>query len=75
MMAERGVEVDHSTIHRWILRYSPELEAEKRKRKRPVGNSWRWDEMAIIETFAQTAEALLPLIGHGFRPRSPKFLK
>ncbi|MDQ3230492.1 MAG: IS6 family transposase, partial [Pseudobdellovibrionaceae bacterium] len=25
MMAERGVEVDHSTIHRWINRYTPEL--------------------------------------------------
>ncbi len=47
MMAERGVDVDHSTIHRWVLRYSPELEAELRKRKRPVGDSWRWDEMAI----------------------------
>ncbi len=47
MMAERGVEVDHSTIHRWVLCYSPELEAEMRRRKRPVGDSWRWDEMAI----------------------------
>lgn len=47
MMAERGVDVDHSTIHRWVLRYSPELEAELRKRTRPVGDSWRWDEMAI----------------------------
>jgi len=24
MMAERGVEVDHSTIHRWVLSYAPE---------------------------------------------------
>ena len=25
MMAERGIKVDHATIHRWIVRYSPEL--------------------------------------------------
>jgi transposase-like protein len=25
MMAERGIEVDHSTINRWVLKYAPEL--------------------------------------------------
>ncbi len=25
MMAERGISVDHATIHRWVVRYSPEL--------------------------------------------------
>jgi putative transposase len=25
MMAERGISVDHATIHRWAIRYSPEL--------------------------------------------------
>ena len=25
MMAERGISVDHTTDHRWIIRYSPEL--------------------------------------------------
>ncbi|HYX36195.1 MAG TPA: IS6 family transposase [Oligoflexus sp.] len=47
MMAERGAHVDHSTIHRWVLRYTPELEAELRKRKKSVSASWFWDEMAI----------------------------
>ncbi|HYX32256.1 MAG TPA: IS6 family transposase, partial [Oligoflexus sp.] len=47
MMAERGVHVDHSTIHRWILHYTPEIEAELRKRKKPVAGRWFWDEMAI----------------------------
>jgi len=23
MMAERGISVDHATIHRWVIRYSP----------------------------------------------------
>ncbi len=26
MMLERGVEVDHSTINRWVLKYAPELD-------------------------------------------------
>ncbi len=36
MMAERGVELDHSTIHRWVVRHTPELEAELRRRKKPA---------------------------------------
>ena len=26
LMLERGVEVDHSTINRWVIKYSPQLE-------------------------------------------------
>lgn len=25
MMAECGISVDHATVHRWVVRYSPEL--------------------------------------------------
>ena len=31
LMSERGVTVDHSTINRWVIKYSPELELEFRK--------------------------------------------
>lgn len=41
MMGERGVEVDHSTLRRWILKYVPALEQVFLARKRPVGVSWR----------------------------------
>jgi putative transposase len=41
MMGERGVEVDHSTRHLWILKYVPALEQVFLARKRPVGISWR----------------------------------
>ncbi len=45
MMAERGVEVDHATIYRWVQKFTPPLEAAFRKgKKRPMGNSWRMDE-------------------------------
>src|SRR2546425_11988363 len=43
-MAERGVEVDHSTMNRWVIKYSPQLEEAFHRRKRPVWVSWRMDE-------------------------------
>ena len=47
LMRERGVHVDHATINRWVIRYSPHLEAAFHRRKRPVGRSWRLDETYI----------------------------
>ncbi len=48
LMLERGVEVDHSTVNRWVIKYAPLLEAEFRKKhKSGVGNSWRMDESYI----------------------------
>jgi putative transposase len=47
MMEERGVEVDHATLNRWVLRYGPQLEAAFRARKRPVGTRWRMDETYV----------------------------
>jgi transposase-like protein len=37
MMAERGVVVDHATVHRWALKMLPVLAAVFRGRKLPVG--------------------------------------
>jgi transposase-like protein len=47
MMQERGVFVDHSTVHRWAMKVLPVMAAVFRKRKRPVGASWRMDETYI----------------------------
>jgi putative transposase len=47
MMAERGVEVDHSSLNRWVLKYTPLLEMAFRRHKRLVGTSWRLDETYI----------------------------
>src|SRR5262245_38065104 len=47
LMEERGVSVDHATINRWVLKYSPQLEEAFHRRKRPVGRSWRMDETYI----------------------------
>jgi transposase-like protein len=40
MMAERGVFVDHATVHRCALKMLPVLVKVFRRRKHPVGPSW-----------------------------------
>ena len=47
MMAERGVVVDHATIHRWSIKMLPVLAAVFRRRKRTLGASWRMDETYV----------------------------
>ena len=47
LMRERGVHVDHATINRWVIKYSPQLEDAFHRRKRPVWVSWRMDETYI----------------------------
>ena len=47
LMAERGVPVDHATLQRWVVKYSPQLEEAFHCRKRSVWVSWRMDETYI----------------------------
>ena len=47
LMLERGVHVDHSTINRWVIKYSPQLEEAFHRRKRQIWTSWRMDETYI----------------------------
>ena len=47
MMAERGLSVDHSTIHRWVLQYGPELDKRCRPHLRSTNDSWRVDETYV----------------------------
>ena len=47
LLSIRGVKVDHATIQRWVFKFSPLIEKEFRKRKKPVGNRWRLDETYI----------------------------
>jgi putative transposase len=47
MMAERGISVDHATIHRWVVRYAPELLKRFNARKRAVTEKWHVDETYI----------------------------
>jgi transposase-like protein len=47
MMAERVVNVDHSTINRWVLKVAPELDKRIRPYLKPTNDSWRTDETYI----------------------------
>jgi transposase, IS6 family len=47
MMQERGVEVDPSTIMRWVHRYAPELEKRVRWYQGYRATSWRVDETYV----------------------------
>lgn len=47
IIQERGVFVDHSTVHRWAIKMLPMLAAVFRRHKRSVGLSWRMDETYI----------------------------
>jgi IS6 family transposase len=47
MLLDRGVEVDHTTIFRWIQAYAPEIEKRIRPHLRPSEGSWRVDETYV----------------------------
>jgi transposase, IS6 family len=44
MMLERGLQVDHSTIYRWVQHYAPELDKRCRPHLKACNDSWRVDE-------------------------------
>jgi len=85
LMAERGVEVDHSTINRWVIKYSPQLEEAVHRRKRPVWVSWRMDETYIrvkgawkylyraVDKYGETIDFLLT--EHRDKDAALRFLK
>ena len=47
MLLDRGVEVDHTTIFRWIQAYAAELEKRTRTHLRMSNGSWRVDETYV----------------------------
>jgi len=44
MMAERGLSLAHTTILRWVQRYTPEFVKRWNRFSTPTGQSWRVDE-------------------------------
>jgi len=71
MASIRGAVIDHATLHRWLIRFVPLIDQEVRKRKKPVGSSWRMDETYIkingkwvylyraVDSYGNTIEFLL----------------
>ena len=44
LLEECGLNVDHTTVWRWVQCYSPELEQRLRRHLKPTNKSWRVDE-------------------------------
>jgi transposase, IS6 family len=71
IMQERGVDVDHTTIYRWVQRYAPEWEKRCRPHLKTTGDSWRVDETSVkvkgvwmylyraVDSYGNTLEFLL----------------
>jgi transposase-like protein len=47
LLAERGIEVDHVTIYRWVLRFTPLLAEAARPCRHAVGGRWCVDETYV----------------------------
>ena len=47
LLAERGIQVDHVTIYRWVQRFTPLLAEAARSSRRPVGDRWWMDETYV----------------------------
>ena len=47
LLTERGLEIDHTTVWRWVQRYAPELEERTRPHLKPTNKSWRVDETYV----------------------------
>jgi transposase-like protein len=47
MMGERGIDLAHTTILRWVQHYTPEFEKRWNRFATTVGGSWRMDETYI----------------------------
>jgi len=47
LLAERGVEVDHVTVYRWVQRFTPTLAEAARPRRYAVGDRWGVDETSV----------------------------
>jgi transposase-like protein len=47
LLHERGVEVDHVTVHRWVLRFTPLLADAAKPCRHAVGNRWQVDETYV----------------------------
>ena len=41
IMQERGVDVDHATLNRWVIKFSPLVAAQAQAKQRPTAISWR----------------------------------
>jgi transposase-like protein len=71
LLFERGIEVDHVSVYRWVQRFAPEFAEAARARRHIVGDRWHVDETYVkvggawrylfraIDQFGQVIDVLL----------------
>ncbi len=71
LLTERGIDVDHVTVYRWVRRFTPLLADAARPRRHAVGDRWHVDETYVkvggswrylyraIDQFGQVVDVLL----------------
>jgi transposase, IS6 family len=47
LLTERGVAVDHATVYRWVLRFTPLLADAAKPCRHTVGDRWQVDETSV----------------------------
>jgi len=47
LLAERGIQVDHVTVYRWVLRFTPLLAEAARPCRHALGDRWQVDETYV----------------------------
>jgi transposase-like protein len=47
LLAERGVDVDHVSVYRWVQRFAPEFAEAARARQHVIGDRWHVDETYV----------------------------
>ena len=60
MPADRGVEVDHVTLYRWVQRFAPELENRTRRHLRPCRGPWQVDETLYLTAASGRSRGMRP---------------
>ena len=71
LLDERGLQADHTTVWRWVQRYSPELKQRLRRHLKPTNKSWRVDETYVrvkgrwcyLYRAIDSAGATIPAVG------------
>ena len=48
LLAERGIDVDHFTLFRWVQRFTSELIDAARPRRHAAGDRWFVDETNVL---------------------------
>ena len=68
LLAERGIEVDHVTLYRWVPRFTPLLIDAARRRSHLAGDRWAQVPLASHSGAAwnRRPPRLEPRPGHGF---------